>query len=248
MTRHLLNAMASLRRRSEGVGQQSVQALEELQKMFQNPERRGIRIISRLIEQIHREETRIGEECLKIQALFQPAGQALRTLSAHSKCSACWERIAARAQNISYLMRDLKTRQGYQFPPPAFEMARRMTHLASKSVQALTEEDLIEAKAICMGDPILMELKKLVEHACISGLEEADLPFAEKVKVIRVILEYEFTEDILCCIAGETVYLVNGEVMRSQRDLTALSPGSVDDPPEVHEVPLKESERNRKPY
>jgi phosphate transport system protein len=190
-------------------------------------------------EHIHAEEVKMGEACLKIQALFQPTGQALRTLTAYMKCGACFERIAARAQNISYLMRDLKTRQGYEFPSAAFEMARRISHLASRSVQALTEEDLIEAKAVCQGDPMMVELKKLVEHECLSGLEEADLPFPEKVKVVRVILEYEFIEEILRRIASDTVYLASGEVMRPLADGMAVPFKELDALPEVHEISLK---------
>ena len=239
MTRHLMNAMESLRRHSEGIGQQVIHVLEELQKMFQRPERQGIKTINRMSEHIHAEEVKLGEACLKIQALFQPTGQALRALTAYMKCSASFERMAARAQNISYLMRDLKTRQGYQFPSVAFEMARRISHLASRSVQALTEEDLIEAKAVCLGDPMMAEIKKLVEHECLSGLEDADLPFPEKVKVVRVILEYEFIEEILRRIASDTVYLVNGEVMRPQAEGMAVPFKELDELPEVHEISLK---------
>jgi len=240
MTRHLLNAMESLRRHSEGVGQQVINALEELQKMFESPERKGTQAISRMNEHVHQEEIKINEECLKIQALYQPAGQPLRTLSSHLKVSECLERISARALNISYLVNDLKTRQEYRFPPSAFELARRMTHLASKTVQALAEEDLIEAKAICMGDPLLAELKKIVEDECFSGLEQEDLPFLEKIKVIRVILEYEFIEEVLCCVAKDTVYLVTGEVLRPQADRLAVAFQEIDQLPEIHEISLRD--------
>lgn len=216
MSRHLLNAMESLRKLCEGVSQMVIRSLEEVHKMFQAEDGRGLRFLVKLNDSISREEIKIEEECLKIQALYQPSGKELRTVTAHLKMNQYLERISVRILQISYLLKDLQASPDLCFSSELCELARRTTYLTQKSLQALADEDLIEAKAICRGDPIAGELQKLLYDQYISIMQNGDMSPEEGAKFYRILLEFRYIEELLCCIAGDTIYLINGEMFRPQ--------------------------------
>jgi phosphate transport system protein len=193
-----------------------IRSLEEIQRMLRAEDGRGLRFLVQLNDSIRKEGIKVEEECLKIQALYQPTGKELRTVTAHLKMNQCLERISCHILHVSYLLKDLQSGSDHCFSPELCELARRTTYLTQKSLQALMEEDLVEAKAVCIGDPLAEELQKLLYEQHLSSLLNGEIPPAEGTKLYRLILEFEYIEEMLRCIAGDTVYLINGETLRPQ--------------------------------
>jgi len=165
-------------------------------------------------------EIRVEEECLKILALHQPVARDLRLIVSIIKINSELERIADIAVNIAkriLTINKCKT-PDFVFVPDYKPMATQVLEMVKTSLDALVTEDAGLARSIFLMDD---EVNRLRDEAYKIVIREIALHGDNAACLVNTYLIARHLErigDRAKNIAEETIYLVEGEIVRSSED------------------------------
>ena len=165
-------------------------------------------------------EIRIEEECLKILALHQPVARDLRLVVSIIKINSELERIADYAVNIAKRVNtitatataDFSTRQDYR------PMASKVMEMVKASLDALVTENAALARSIFFMDDEVNGLRDAAYQMVIKEIGDRPDNAASLVNTYLIARHLERIGDRAINIAEEIIYLVEGEIVRSNED------------------------------
>jgi phosphate transport system protein len=171
---------------------------------------------------IDAKEVEVEEECLKVLALHQPCAGDLRTIVAMLKVNNDLERMGDCATNIAERARDLADQE--PIPTPLDEL-RRMTEavraMVGQSLDALVRHDAGRAREVCLRDAEVDGLNRRMFVLMQELMQKEPKTVPRAVSTLSVSRNLERIADLATNIAEDVVFLVDGEVIRHRRAVSA---------------------------
>ena len=162
-------------------------------------------------------EIQIEDECLKVLALHQPVAQDLRFVLVVLKVNNDLERVGDLARNIAERGRDLAATPKIVVPEEIHTMAERAQRMLQQSLSAVVESDTELARRVLGEDDEVDRLHerifRVIKDAIREDLQRID-PLIQLLSVSRYL---ERIADLATNIAEEVVFMVEGDVIRHQK-------------------------------
>lgn len=169
--------------------------------------RRGDSVVDRL-------ELEVDERALELLALQQPFARDLRQIVATLKISNDLERVADHAVKISNA-----TRRVVEHPPipdllQLTEMIRLAEGMLADALKAYTTRDPRLSREIRVRDDQVDDLRTALHRTLFTHMLENPRRITPALELIHVSQSLERVADLATNIAEETVFLVEGTVIR----------------------------------
>jgi len=181
---------------------------------------------------IDRLELEVDERALELLALQQPMAKDLRQITATLKIANDLERVGDHAVKMAYATRTLA-----EAPPvPEIPQLREMIHITRRmladALHAYTANDPQLAREVRARDDRVDELRDALHRILVSHMLEDPRRIGAALELIHVAESLERVADLATNLAEETVFLVEGTVIRHEPE---VAPG---DAPEM-EAPAR---------
>jgi phosphate transport system protein len=181
---------------------------------------RRIELAERVIDgddEIDRREVELEEECLKVLALHNPVASDLRFIVACLKIENDLERIADLAANIAERSVSFSTRSVIPVPNRIREMVENCARMLRQSIESFVRGDAQLARRICEEDTQIDRANRLIIQELIEAMHSDPTCIDQAVELISVSKNLERIGDHATNIAEDVVYLVEGDIIRHQK-------------------------------
>lgn len=192
-------------------------AEECVQQAVQSLERMDLELAERVIandDRVDQMEVDLEEECLKILALHQPVAADLRFIVSVLKINNDLERICDLAVNIAERTVGVVAEGRVPIPFDVARMGGAVQVMLKKALDALVQLDLEAARAVCHLDDEVDAMHKknyqLVKEQIRRHPERID----SLIQYTSVSRHLERIADLATNIAEDTIYLIEGEIVR----------------------------------
>ncbi len=165
---------------------------------------------------IDEQEVLIEEECLKVLALHQPVAGDLRLLITIIKINSELERIADIAVNIAKRVQTINKDTTLSFRIDYRPMAARVLTMLKMSLDALISEDADLARRVFLEDDEVDALRDSAYRTVVSALNNDSGHASCLLNMYLLARHLERIGDRATNIAEEVIYLVDGEIVRSE--------------------------------
>lgn len=215
MTKHFQRELARIRELLLHIGDIVEQSVTESVRAI---EKKDVKLAKQVIERdrnIDLQEVELEEECLKALALHQPVAMDLRLIVACLKMNNDLERIGDLAVNIAHKVGDLREFEGVVVETDLLlEMSSAAQIMLRKSLNALVNLNVDEAREVLKGDDVIDELNRKI-HVQMGALMRKDMDRLGAYQIyVSVSRNLERIGDHATNIAEDVVYLVEGEIIR----------------------------------
>ena len=159
-------------------------------------------------------DVRIEEECLKLLALHQPMAGDLRWLITVVKVNGELERMADIACNIAERAKAMSTFPLFTVPEQMSEMVDATIRMVRRSLDAFVTNDAKMAVEVIKMDDLVDQLnREIIDH--LQEMIKADPSLIEPaIHCFSASRHLERIGDLAENLAEETIYLVEGEIVR----------------------------------
>jgi phosphate transport system protein len=164
-------------------------------------------------------ELEVDERALELLALQQPMAKDLRQIVATLKIANDLERVADHAVKMSWALERILASPSIPNLPEIEEMFRLSRGLLSDALRAFTVRDTTLARAVRVRDEEVNRLRNAVHRSLVSRMISGESPVEWAVSVQAVAQSLERVADLSTNIAEETVFLVEGRVVRHQPEV-----------------------------
>ncbi len=159
-------------------------------------------------------EIKIDNLCIKIQALYQPEAQDLRTVTMIMKINNDLERIGDHAVNIAEKVMYLADK-----PPvkPLIDIPRmgdKSVQMVKESLDAFANRDADLAVAVCKSDDEIDMLEKQVMRELISFMVADPKTIDRAINLILIARDLERVADLATNISEGVYYIVHGKSLK----------------------------------
>jgi len=159
-------------------------------------------------------EIKIDNLCIKIQALYQPEAQDLRTVTMIMKINNDLERIGDHAVNIAEKVMYLADK-----PPvkPLIDIPRmgdKSVQMVKESLDAFANRDADLAVAVCKSDDEIDMLEKQVMRELISYMVADPKTIDRAINLILIARDLERVADLATNISEGVYYIVHGKSLK----------------------------------
>ena len=163
-------------------------------------------------------EIEVEEECLKILALHQPVAGDLRLLIAIIKINNELERIADIAVNIAKRIQIIRKNSSHSFTIDYQAMSGKVLSMFKMGLDALVMEDARLARRIFYEDEEVNQLRDQAYKDVIHELNQNPDHAACLVNLYLLARHLERIGDRIKNIAEEVIYMVEGKIIRGEKD------------------------------
>lgn len=164
--------------------------------------------------QIDEMEVEVESDCLKILALHQPVASDLRYVISVLKINNDLERVGDLAANIAQRAVEMKF-QGQSAIPFNFDpMFEEVKAMLEKSLKALIQLDLEEAKMVRAMDDEVDEMHRNVYHFTEEKIRENPEMTGIFLQILSLSRYLERIADLATNIAEDVIYMVEGTIAR----------------------------------
>jgi phosphate transport system protein len=206
--------LTSLRRTIMTMGAAVEQRVNQSITALIDQDANAARIVREGDEQIDRMEVNVEQACLRILALSQPVASDLRMVLAVMRISGMLERVGDMARSIAKRAIDLQDLDGPRLPDALVTMARATSSMFTDSIQALADREPDLARRVVQSDQRVDDLQKeLFLWAQAEIPRHVDWTPAA-IDILSVARKLERIADLSTTIAQETIFLVEGAVLR----------------------------------
>ncbi len=169
--------------------------------------------------EIDEKEVEIEEECLKILALYQPVARDLRFLIAMIKINSEIERIGDYAVKIAMRVKSITHHNSIKLNFDYQPMADKVSIMLKMSLDSLVQRDVKMAHNIFLLDDEV-DLMRNQAYKTVTA-EVSKYPEQAACLINNYLLAHhlERVADRSTNIAEEVIYMVEGEIIRGERDL-----------------------------
>jgi phosphate transport system protein len=175
-------------------------------------------------EMIDRMEVDLEEECLKILALYQPVASDLRFIVSVLKINNDLERVADLAVNIAERTIALSREKPIPAPFDYTHMGALVDRMLQESLDSLVKLDSAIARRVIDLDEEVDTLHRETYNRIREVLIRNPENFSAVLSYLGVSRHLERIADYATNIAEDVIYLIDGEIVRHQTDLTREIP------------------------
>jgi len=172
-------------------------------------------------EDIDQHEIEVEEECLKVLALYQPVAIDLRLIVAILKINNDLERIGDLAVNICqraiYITSQNSLHEKTEFTFQ--DIAQKTIIMFRKSLDALINLDAGLARDVCASDDEIDETVRKMHPIIIDKMKKQPQAIGVLLRYLYVFKHLERIADHATNIAEDTLYMIQGDIMRHGRGL-----------------------------
>lgn len=159
-------------------------------------------------------EVEIEEDCLKILALHQPVAIDLRLVIAFLKMNNDLERIADLAVNIAQRAKFFSTEELVDTRKGIPKMAAKAQSMLRRSLDSVVNLDTAMAREVLSADDEVDSHYQEIVQLVKDRLRTMPVNVDEVVETMVVAKHIERIADLATNIAEDTIYMVDGEIVR----------------------------------
>lgn len=163
-------------------------------------------------------EVRIEEECLKILALHQPVAADLRRITTVLKINSDLERIADLACNIAERAQCMHVHPYFPIPDQLPEMVRLANQMVRNALDAFVQSDAELAKKVILSDQAVDNCNLDVIQELLALMKQDNSMVEPALHCFSASRHVERIADHAENIAEDIIYLVDGDIIRHQKD------------------------------
>jgi phosphate transport system protein len=186
-------------------------------------------VAASVIEQdteIDRTEVKIEEDCLKMLALHQPVAADLRRITTMMKINNDLERMADLACNIAQRAVSVYDFPDFQIQAGLGQMAMMTIGMVRRSLDAFVRHDVNLALEVIRSDDTVDSKNVEVINVLNDQMTRDSDQISAAMHCFSASRHLEQIADHAVSIAEDTIYMVNGEIVRHRQisTLTSFSP------------------------
>ena len=153
-------------------------------------------------------------ECMRLLALGGPVASDLRMILTAMRVSNELERIADMCKGISKRVIRLVESGNYRYPPALVQMAEAALNMMRDVLVAFSNEDIRLCLEVRRADSYVDDLNREVVAWAREWIAENVECSGAAIELLAVSQRVERLADIVTAIAGDTVFLVEGRLVR----------------------------------
>jgi phosphate transport system protein len=183
----------------------------------------GVDLYSEVMEleqQVNRMEMQIEDDCIVLMALQHPEAKDLRIILMIYKINNDLERLGDQAFNIAESVAQTAGSSLVSQIPDLISMKNSTLEMFNHSIEAFVNEDVNEARLVCKQDEIVDSYNRHIYHQIVSLLKENPSQIQDYLHLLRIAKNLERIADLSTNIGENTVYLVQGRVIKHHLDET----------------------------
>ena len=185
---------------------------------FLNKDKRQLeQVIDEEEKKINKTEVKIDKMYMNIFARYQTEAKELRTVLMISKMNIDLERVADHCVNIAESALELIDKP---LVKPLIDIPR-MSELTQRmivdSINSFINEDVDLAQEVCERDNQVDDLKDQIIRELITYMIDDPRTIERSLNIIRIASNIEKIADLSTNIAEETVFVVNGKIIKHGR-------------------------------
>lgn len=159
-------------------------------------------------------QAEVENECMRLLALGAPVASDLRLILSAIRISNELERIADMAKGSCKRVTKLVESGSYRFPPALLDMAEATRTMLRDVLVALSNEDAKLCLEIRRSDSFVDALNREVMLWSREWITQDVHSTAAAIEILAIGQRFERMADIITQIAGDTVFLVEGRILR----------------------------------
>lgn len=159
-------------------------------------------------------ENRIQEDCLTFLAIHQPVAGDLRRISALLRITTDLERSGDLAVGLAEIAEILSHPPFVKIPSRLNPMIRRAMDMVKRSLNALTQANAAEARAVVRLDDEVDADNDALIHEIVQRMKSSAAEIDSGMALHAAVRYIERIADHATNIAEEVIYLVEGEMVR----------------------------------
>jgi phosphate transport system protein len=169
-------------------------------------------------------ELEVDERALELLALQQPIARDLRQVMAALKIANDLERVGDHAVKICHATAALSRHPPLPELPELAEMIHAARRMLADALRAYTSRDPRLAREVRARDDRVDELRNVIHRILVRRMLEDSRRVNPALELFLVIQSVERVADLATNIAEETVFLVEGTVIRHGPETLAAEP------------------------
>jgi phosphate transport system protein len=162
-------------------------------------------------------EIQIEEKGIELIARYQPHAKDLRTIVMILKMNNDLERIGDEAVNIAQSALFLIERPMVKPLIDIPRMAEEAIKMLQDSIKAFLQEDSQLAREVCVRDAIVDGLRDQIWRELITFMASDPTTIERSLHLLRISRCLERVADLATNLAEDTVYIVEGEIIKHHR-------------------------------
>jgi phosphate transport system protein len=159
-------------------------------------------------------EMEIEDDCIVMMALHHPEAKDLRVILMIYKINNDLERLGDQAVNIAESINAVAGNPNNADIPELSSMMDVTLKMLHQSVIAYNNEDVENARLVCRQDEIVDSYNRRINNQLIALMKENPLQVEYYLHLLRISKNLERIADLSTNIGENTVYLVQGRVIK----------------------------------
>lgn len=176
-------------------------------------------------QKVNQLEMEIEDNCIMLMALFHPEAKDLRLILMIYKMINDLERLGDQAVNIAESAAELISSPLIDRLPEIINMKQMALKMLTESIDAFTNEDTETARLVCRQDEIVDSYNRRLTNQLIVQIKENPLQVESYLHMLRISKNLERIADLSTNIAENTIYLVQGRVIKHHQEEIAQDKG-----------------------
>jgi len=159
-------------------------------------------------------EVEIDTFCTSLIALYQPEAADLRSVLMFFKINNDLERLADQAVNIAESANAICGEPIAGYLPDLIRMNKKAIEMLHQSISAFIDRDVDLARRVCVDDSVVDDLNRVMHSTLIGLMKENPSYIDTYMHLLRISKNLERIADLSTNIAENTVFLVQGKVIK----------------------------------
>ena len=164
--------------------------------------------------EIDQMQLELEAECMRLLALGSPVASDLRLILTAMRVSNELERIADMCKGISKRVIRLVESGNYRYPPALVQMAEAALSMLRDVLVAFSNEDIKLCLEVRRADSYVDDLNREVVAWARAWIEQDVEKSGAAIELLAIGQRVERLADIVTAIAEDTVFLVEGRLVR----------------------------------
>lgn len=163
-------------------------------------------------------EVSVEDECISVLALYQPVARDLRLVVGTLKINSLLERMGDLAKKIAKNARYLRVARDFSPPVDFREMANLARDMVKRSLDALVESNTDLAREVRVMDDQIDDMRRRVDAKVRELIDAEPEQSGPLIRLFAVARHLERLADMATHVAEEVIYIVDGQIVRHQRE------------------------------
>lgn len=159
-------------------------------------------------------EMEIGERCVELLALYQPAASDLRFITVGIRITTDLERMGDLAVNIAERVMELASQEPVKPYVDLPKMAKRSQEMVKQVLEAFVTRNADLAQRICEADDEVDQLNRSVFRDIEALMRTDSAAISRGLRLVLIARHLERVADHATNIAEEVIYMVKGKDIR----------------------------------